>query len=59
MDLDALLEGSYEGEMTYGQLRCQGDFGIGTCNGLDGEMIGFDVRFCHIQVLAVICRNRI
>lgn len=57
MDLDALLEGGYEGEMTYGQLRCHGDFGIGTFNGLDGEMIGFDGRFCHIPVLPVICRN--
>ena len=46
--INALLEGVYDGDMTYGQLRRHGDFGIGTFNALDGEMIGFDGRFWQI-----------
>ena len=46
--INALLEGVYDGTMTYGQLRKHGDFGIGTFNGLDGEMIGFDSHFWQI-----------
>ena len=46
--INALLEGVYDGTMTYGQLRQHGDFGIGTFNALDGEMIGFDGHFWQI-----------
>ena len=46
--INALLEGIYDGTMTYGQLRRHGDFGIGTFNALDGEMVGFDGRFWQI-----------
>jgi len=46
--INALLEGVYDGTMTYGQLRKHGDFGIGTFNALDGEMIGFDGNFWQI-----------
>ena len=46
--INALLEGIYDGTMTYGQLRQHGDFGIGTFNALDGEMIGFDGHFWQI-----------
>ncbi len=34
-----LSAGGYEGSLTLGQLENQGDFGIGTFNRLDGEMI--------------------
>ena len=37
--MDALLRGVYDGELTCGELKERGDFGIGTFNGLDGEMI--------------------
>ncbi|MFW0109556.1 acetolactate decarboxylase [Rothia sp. P13129] len=37
-----LLDGVYEGEMTVEELLTHGDFGIGTFNGLDGEMIILD-----------------
>ncbi len=37
--LNALVEGLYDGEITYGELREHGDFGIGTFNALDGVMI--------------------
>jgi len=46
--IDALLSGIYEGKVTYGQLKMRGDFGIGTFNELDGEMIGFDGKFYQI-----------
>lgn len=43
--INALLEGVFDGNMSYGQLKQHGDFGIGTFNGLDGEMIAFDAAF--------------
>ena len=38
----ALLDGVYDGETTVGSLRRRGDFGIGTFEGLDGELILLD-----------------
>lgn len=43
--LDALLDGAYEGDLTLAELRDHGDFGIGTVNQLDGEMIVLDGEF--------------
>src|SRR5262249_21789511 len=43
--INALLEGVYDGSMTYGELRRHGDFGLGTFNALDGEMIAVDGDF--------------
>ena len=40
--IDALLKGVYDGEMTCGELRRYGDLGIGTFNGLDGELLVVD-----------------
>jgi acetolactate decarboxylase len=40
--MSALLDGVYEGETTVRDLLSQGDFGIGTFNGLDGEMLILD-----------------
>ena len=37
--LTALLEGSYDGVTSCGELRRKGDFGIGTFDRLDGELI--------------------
>jgi acetolactate decarboxylase len=47
--MSALMAGIYEGEVTYGELRKHGDFGLGTFNGLDGEMIGFDGTFYQLR----------
>ena len=47
--INALLEGVYDGSMTYGELRQHGDFGLGTFNALDGEMIAFDGDFYQIK----------
>jgi len=38
----ALLRGLYDGDFTFGELKKKGDFGIGTFNGLDGEMVELD-----------------
>jgi len=40
--MSALLDGVYEDEMTVGDLLGHGGFGIGTFNGLDGEMLILD-----------------
>lgn len=37
--IDALMEGMYDGEATVGELLRHGDFGIGTFDALDGEMV--------------------
>jgi acetolactate decarboxylase len=39
---DLLVNGSYGGRTTVGELKTHGDFGIGTYQGLDGEMIVLD-----------------
>lgn len=40
--MTALLDGIYDGEMSIGELLEKGDFGIGTFDALDGEMIILD-----------------
>jgi acetolactate decarboxylase len=40
--IDALLQGIYDGILPIGQLTEYGDFGIGTFDGLDGEMVVFN-----------------
>ena len=47
--INALLEGVYDGDISYGTLREHGDFGLGTFNGLDGEMIAFDGEFYQVR----------
>ena len=38
----ALLDRNYDGDVTIGELLAAGDLGIGTLNGLDGELIMVD-----------------
>jgi acetolactate decarboxylase len=40
--MGALLDGVYDGDVTIGELLQHGDFGLGTFNGLDGEMLVLD-----------------
>jgi len=47
--LDALLAGAYDGDLTVRQLHALGDFGIGTFNHLDGEMIAVDGILYHAR----------
>ncbi len=41
----ALERGLYDGDVTYAQLAQAGNFGIGTFDGMDGEMIALDGKF--------------
>lgn len=43
--LAALLDGAYEGDVTIGELQSHGDFGIGTLNGCDGELVAIDGQY--------------
>ena len=47
--IDALLDGNYEGEVTFRQLRKHGDFGIGTFDAVDGEMVALDGKFYQVR----------
>ena len=40
--LSALLEGVYDGELTVGEMKKHGNYGIGTFNALDGEMVLYE-----------------
>jgi len=47
--IDSLLLGGYDGEFTFRELREYGDFGIGTVDALDGEMIALDGSFYQVR----------
>ena len=46
--INALLNGVYDGNLSIDKLKAHGDFGVGTFNHLDGEMIGLDGVFYQI-----------
>ena len=48
--IGALLDGAYEGDVSFGELALQGDLGLGTLDALDGEMIAVDGRFWRADV---------
>jgi acetolactate decarboxylase len=48
--IGALLDGAYDGDVSFAQLSEHGDLGLGTLNGLDGEMIALDGRFYRADV---------
>ena len=41
----ALQMGMFNGDVTYAQLKEAGDFGLGTFNNIDGEMVALDGKF--------------
>lgn len=47
--MDALLAGSYDGNLNFGELKKRGDFGIGTFNRLDGELLVLDGKVHKIR----------
>lgn len=47
--MNAIFKGVYDGEITYKELRQHGDFGIGTFNGLDGELFALEGKFYRIK----------
>ncbi len=48
--IGALLEGAYDGDLSFAELAQHGDLGIGTLNRLDGEMIALDGNFFRADV---------
>jgi len=46
--MDAMRNAVYHGERSVGDLRREGDFGLGTFNGLDGELILLDGIFYRV-----------
>ncbi len=47
--IDALLAGVYDGDLSLRELQQHGDFGIGTYDNLDGEMILLDGEFSQVK----------
>jgi acetolactate decarboxylase len=47
--IDALLEGLYDGEITFKELKNHGDIGLGTFNALDGEMLMLNGKFYQVK----------
>src|ERR687893_1646409 len=47
--IEALLDGNYEGDVTFAELEEHGDFGLGTFDALDGEMIALDGDFYQVR----------
>lgn len=70
--IQALLEGAFEGDLTFAELARHGDLGLGTVDHLDGEMVGLDGEFFQLRAdgsvhridpsvrtpFAVVCRFR-
>jgi acetolactate decarboxylase len=54
--LDALISGVFDGSTTLGSLLEHGDFGIGTFNAVDGEMILADGVFYRIDAKGAVRR---
>jgi len=48
--INALLEGLYRDDITIRTLKTKGDFGIGTFNNLDGELIALKGRYFRIDL---------
>ncbi len=47
--IEALLDGNYEGDVTFAELEKRGDFGLGTFDALDGEMVCLDGHFYQVR----------
>jgi acetolactate decarboxylase len=47
--INALLEGMYNGDLTLGEFRKHGDFGLGTLNALNGERVALDGKFFQVK----------
>ena len=47
--LTSLMAGVYDGDMTFGELKQHGDFGLGTFNALDGEMVEVDHQVYQVK----------
>jgi acetolactate decarboxylase len=54
--LDALSLGIYQGALGFHELERQGDFGVGTFDSLDGEMVALDGRFYQVRSNGTVSR---
>lgn len=59
--INALMEGVYDGEVSVGCLKRKGDFGIGTFNRLDGELVALGGEFYQVKAdgRAYVCDDKI
>jgi len=48
--IGALLDGAFDGDLSFAELAEHGDLGLGTLNALDGEMVALDGRFYRADV---------
>ncbi len=48
--IGALLDGAFDGDLSFAELAEHGDLGLGTLNHLDGEMIALDGSFYRADV---------
>lgn len=48
--IGALLDGGFEGDLSFAELAEHGDLGLGTLNHLDGEMVALDGEFFRADV---------
>lgn len=51
--INALLQGVYDGVLPIGELKTHGDFGLGTLDRLDGEMLALDGNYYQIKTNGV------
>ena len=47
--IDAMMQGVFEGFYSFNDLMDQGDFGIGTFDALDGEMVALDGEYYQVK----------
>ena len=47
--ISTLQEGGYDGQFTFKDLKAHGDTGLGTVDGLNGEMVAVDGRFFQVK----------
>ena len=47
--IEALLQGNYDGDVSFAELEDRGDFGLGTLDALDGEMVALDGAFYQVK----------
>ena len=57
--VQALLTGAYEGDVTLAEILEHGDLGLGTLNGLDGELIVLDGEAWKAQLDCTLVRPRL
>ena len=55
--IGALLDGAFDGDLSFAELAEHGDLGLGTLNRLDGEMIALDGEFFRADVDGAIERD--